>query len=121
MALVPTAASVPVGIPEDEGSGFRPYLEKTGAPQQKVWARFKGILAFSHFFVKLQRISLNPTPQTWLRTSGGGIPRCFGRGLGHFTKNQQNNYWVDVKELNLRYYIRETLLFAICTHSGNLI
>ena len=29
--------------------------------------------------------------------------------------------WVAVKELNLSYYIRETLVFAIYTHYGNLI
>ena len=29
--------------------------------------------------------------------------------------------WVAVKELNLSYYIGETLLFTICTHYGNLI
>ena len=29
--------------------------------------------------------------------------------------------WVAVKELNLSYYIRETLLFTICSHYGNLI
>ena len=29
--------------------------------------------------------------------------------------------WVAVKELNLNYYIGETLLFTIYTHYGNLI
>ena len=29
--------------------------------------------------------------------------------------------WVAVKELNLSYYIGETLLFTIHTHYGNLI
>ena len=29
--------------------------------------------------------------------------------------------WVAVKELNLSYYIGETLLFTIYTHYGNLI
>ena len=29
--------------------------------------------------------------------------------------------WVAVKELNLKYYIGETLLFTIYTHYGNLI
>ena len=29
--------------------------------------------------------------------------------------------WVAVKELNLSYYIGETLLFTINTHYGNLI
>ena len=29
-------------------------------------------------------------------------------------------YWVAVKELKLRYYIGETLLFTIYTHYGNL-
>ena len=29
--------------------------------------------------------------------------------------------WVAVKELKLSYYIGETLLFTIYTHSGNLI
>ena len=29
--------------------------------------------------------------------------------------------WVAVKELNLGYYIGETLLFTIYTHCGNLI
>ena len=29
--------------------------------------------------------------------------------------------WVAVKELNLSYYIGETLVFTIYTHSGNLI
>ena len=29
--------------------------------------------------------------------------------------------WVAVKELNSSYYIRETLLFTIYTHYGNLI
>ena len=32
-----------------------------------------------------------------------------------------NVYWVAVKELKLRYYIGETLLFTIYTHYGNLI
>ena len=31
------------------------------------------------------------------------------------------NSWVAVKELNLRYYIGETLLITIYTHYGNLI
>ena len=30
-------------------------------------------------------------------------------------------YWVAVKELNLSYYIGETLLFTIYTHCGNSI
>ena len=30
-------------------------------------------------------------------------------------------FWVAVKELNLSYYIGETLLFTIYTHYGNLI
>ena len=34
-------------------------------------------------------------------------------GVGHC--------WVAVKELNLSYYIGETLLFTIHTHYGNLI
>ena len=29
--------------------------------------------------------------------------------------------WVAVKELNLSYYIGETLLFTVYTHYGNLI
>ena len=29
--------------------------------------------------------------------------------------------WVAVKELNLSYYIGETLLFTIYTHYGNLL
>ena len=35
------------------------------------------------------------------------------------TSSESN--WVDVKELNLSYYIGETLLFTIYTHYGNLI
>ena len=31
-----------------------------------------------------------------------------------------NNNWVAVKELELSYYIGETLLFTIYTHYGNL-
>ena len=30
-------------------------------------------------------------------------------------------YWVAVKELNLSYYVGETLLFTIYTHYGSLI
>ena len=32
-----------------------------------------------------------------------------------------DTFWVAVKELNLSYYIGETLLFTIYTHYGNLI
>ena len=35
-------------------------------------------------------------------------------------KEVQND-WVAVKELQLSYYIGETLLFTIYTHYGNLI
>ena len=35
--------------------------------------------------------------------------------------NSQSVIWVAVKELKLSYYIRETLLFTIYTHYGNLI
>ena len=36
-------------------------------------------------------------------------------------RSYTSNYWVAVKELNLSYYIGETLLFTIYTHYGNLI
>ena len=42
--------------------------------------------------------------------------RCTLQALG-----TRANSWVAVKELNLSYYIGETLLFTIYTHYGNLI
>ena len=49
------------------------------------------------------------------RSSGVGLILVRGR-LGAC-----ENDWVAVKELRLSYYIRETLLFTIYTHYGNLI
>ena len=37
-----------------------------------------------------------------------------------FMEHREGLSWVAVKELNLSYYIGETLLFTIYTHYGNL-
>ena len=41
-------------------------------------------------------------------------------GLRFMMIPRVNIIWVAVKELNLSYYIGETLLFTIFTHYGNL-
>ena len=41
------------------------------------------------------------------------------QNLGGIERGSKN--WFAVKELNLSYYIGETLLFTIYTHYGNLI
>ena len=44
-----------------------------------------------------------------------------GFGGGTFYSSFAKIIWVAVKELNLSYYIGETLLFIMYTHYGNLI
>ena len=41
--------------------------------------------------------------------------------IGEHADRAPSKNWVAVKELNLSYYVGETLLFTIYTHSGNLI
>ena len=41
--------------------------------------------------------------------------------LSSCKRQNHSGNWVAVKELNLSYYIGETLLFTIYTHYGNLI
>ena len=45
----------------------------------------------------------------------------WGRENTYYYGGIHGGFWVAVKELNLSYYIGETLLFTIYTHYGNLI
>ena len=55
------------------------------------------------------------------RGSGPGL--ALSKPIGSATSPYEclPQFWVAVKELNLSYYIGETLLFIIYTHYGNLI